>query len=200
MNTTENNKLIAEFMGMKQDPESGNYMLPHYSSKYVINHLTKGRNYDEWADRYTDENYNTGYLLPLDYLEYHSSFDWLLEVVEKIKNIVLLKGITFTNQLIAGLITVNKEAVYNAVVEFIKWYNLQLNIKKWNYSCTTNTIWTSFDYGEVEAETYEEAYEKALERLKYDVEKVNHVLQSADVTAEYSIEFDYSQLSIEEIE
>lgn len=26
-------------------------------------------------------------------------------------------------------------------------------MKKWQYTCSTNTIWTNFDYGEVEAES-----------------------------------------------
>ena len=131
--TTENNKIIAEFMGVKQDLESGNYRLPHYSGKYVVNPLTQGRNYDEWADRYTDENYNTGYLLPLEYLQYNTSFDWLMEVVEKIyqTNLYYDKYIDFNSSMFSSgkiELSTNKEAVYNACVEFIKWYNEQKKV------------------------------------------------------------------------
>ena len=147
--TTENNKIIAKFMGVKQDLESGNYRLPHYSAKYVVNPLTQGRNYDEWADRYTDENYNTGYLLPLEYLQYNTSFDWLMEVVEKIESLgyrTLTENECFMitksklssfdvrskddyNTIFSDNYEINhyggskKENVYNACVEFIKWYN-----------------------------------------------------------------------------
>ena len=127
---TENNKIIAEFMGVKQDLESGNYRLPHYSGKYVVNPLTQGRNYDEWADRYTDENYNTGYLLPLEYLQYNTSFDWLIEVVEKIYQTELYynKYIDFNASMFTdGKIELSTkiDLVYNQCVEFIKWYNEQ---------------------------------------------------------------------------
>ena len=133
--TTENNKIIAEFMGVKQDLESGNYRLPHHSGKDVVNPLTQGRNYDEWADRYTDENYNTGYLLPLEYLQYNTSFDWLMEVVEKIESlgysysthlsgdvrVVTFRSIIDYNSIRGSL----KETTYNACLEFIKYYNEQ---------------------------------------------------------------------------
>ena len=146
--TTENNKIIAEFMGVKQDLESGNYMLPHYSGKYVVNPLTQGRNYDEWADRYTDENYNTGYLLPLEYLQYNTSFDWLMEVVEKIENLtdknnfvlydinIYPDGVIVLDQEEHEKVSITRgdgftskiEMVYNACVEFIKWYNEQKKV------------------------------------------------------------------------
>ena len=132
--TTENNKIIAEFMGVKQDLESGNYRLPHYSGKYVVNPLTQGRNYDEWADRYTDENYNTGYLLPLEYLQYNTSFDWLMEVVEKIESlghafsIDGTKCYVLTNDFCNAQNEATKiESVYKVCLGFIKWYNEQNN-------------------------------------------------------------------------
>jgi len=34
----------------------------------------------------------------------------------------------------------------------------------WNYKLTTNTIWLSFDYGKVVANSIEEAREKATQR------------------------------------
>ena len=69
-------------------------------------------------------------------------------------------------------------------------------MKKYTYSCTTNTIWCSFDYGEVEANSLEEARAKALEKIKYDLQKVNDVLNSADVTAGFKIEMDLSRLEV----
>lgn len=68
----------------------------------------------------------------------------------------------------------------------------------YKYSNSTNTIWTSFDYGEVEADTIEEAREKAIIELKYNLCKVNDVLSSADITKNFTIEMDFSQLEVYE--
>ena len=100
--TTENNKLIAEFMEHKPTFEV-----------YIDDVLTT---------------------LERPIKNYNSDWNWLMEVVEKIKSIVSLMEIPYTNQLIAGLIIVDKEAVYNACVEFIKWYNEQLKENE----CSTN--------------------------------------------------------------
>lgn len=72
-------------------------------------------------------------------------------------------------------------------------------MKKWDYSVTTYTIWSSFDYGSVEAETYEEALEKAKAQLDYNFNKVNEVLNSCDPTIGFKIEYDESQIEVNEI-
>ena len=101
---TEDNKLIAEFMGVD-------------IHEFVMNGGKK------W--------------------EYHSSWDWLMPVVEKIENIV--EPITkkkYNIRINQGFFTeifvssgreddfrisksanTRREATYKAVVEFIKWYN-----------------------------------------------------------------------------
>jgi hypothetical protein len=71
---------------------------------------------------------------------------------------------------------------------------------KWNYSVSTNTIWTSFDYGIVEANTKEEAKQKALKQLRYDFEKANTVLAQADVTQGFQLSFNESQIEISIVE
>jgi hypothetical protein len=68
---------------------------------------------------------------------------------------------------------------------------------KWNYNCSTHTIWTSFDYGDVEAETREEAIEKAKEKITNDLSKVNNALENCDITKGYKVEMDLSQISVE---
>jgi hypothetical protein len=97
---TENNTLIAEFMGGIVVNESEIY-------------------FDVALFRYTLYTKN----IPFDELLYDTDWNWLMEVVEKIKTIVSLMEIPYTNELISALITVNKKAVYNACLEFIKWYN-----------------------------------------------------------------------------
>ena len=57
----------------------------------------------------------------------------------------------------------------------------------WEYSVSTNSIWSSFDCGEVEAENYHMAYKLALAKLEEDFSKVNEVLQSNGLG---TIEFD----------
>ena len=108
----ENNKLIAEFMGITPN-EAGVY------------HVSKHKGYS------------------LDNLLYHTSWDWLMPVLEKINNSFVEyehndKGIV--NGLVKGkdgewvddrinrvhnaVLQFNIDITYQAVVEFIKWHNL----------------------------------------------------------------------------
>jgi len=117
MENIENNKIIAEFMGGLKDGESrlslqkNEIWLPIHG----VCHLG-----------------NSGKVL-----KYHSSWDWLMEVVEKIEG-VLPDDSVITIQYKDCNIPVNEgefdiyinattkiEAVYNACLEFIKWYNQQ---------------------------------------------------------------------------
>jgi len=106
----ENNKLIAEFMGMEDYQEMGEYVTPNY----------------------------------------HSSWDWLMSVVEKIRKVpswdrdkfstevviygdktsIKSKGYgekehskSFFNKSVRGKYN-SIEPTHKAVIEFIKWYNL----------------------------------------------------------------------------
>jgi len=116
METTENNKLIAEFMG------------------YVLNDNTGVTVY------YNDK---TCEVLDPDKLKFHSDWNWLMEVVEKIEKLGYwtecrkqLGGVRFVigdekdfkNEK-PPIVNVYKdlkiEAVYTTCVEFIEWYNQQ---------------------------------------------------------------------------
>lgn len=66
----------------------------------------------------------------------------------------------------------------------------------YHYSVSTNTIWTSFDCGDVEAENREQAREKAIAQLKYDFDKANEALKHCDITDGFKVEFDPSQVQI----
>lgn len=68
----------------------------------------------------------------------------------------------------------------------------------WEYNNSTNTIWTSFDFGEVEADTKEEALQKAKDKLEYDLEKCNDALKNCDITNGFKIEMDLSQIEVKQ--
>ncbi len=68
-------------------------------------------------------------------------------------------------------------------------------MKKYNYSISTGTIWTSFDYGTVEAESYEEAKIKAMEQIEIDFEKAREFL----IKGKMDIYCDSNQVQITEI-
>lgn len=105
MNTTENNKLIAEFIGYSQ---------PH------PNYPTTTYWYKEGKE-------------PLAVLLFDTDWNWLIEVVEKINGLNNVVQIhenhvrVVNNERSEVLVDVVSgsmiEAVYNACVEFIKWYN-----------------------------------------------------------------------------
>src|ERR1051326_3626131 len=102
MSTKEGNRLIAEFMGAE---------------------------YKSWKDggkkryRFTEPIGKT-YSFTLNELSYHTSWDWLMPVVEKISNMYReyahipammdLHELTLFNPI---------ETVYKCVIQFIQWYN-----------------------------------------------------------------------------
>ncbi len=108
MNTQENNKIIAEFMGI----------IPNEAGVY---HVSKHKGYS------------------LENLLYHTSWDWLMPVVEKIERLnydfQIGGGIGVARIVDVGLdrtevmreievsYPTKLEATYNAVVEFINQYN-----------------------------------------------------------------------------
>lgn len=119
-NTTENNKLLAEFLGWR-------------SAKGIYN--KEGRYYDfilpntielrcEGEEYYCSDcgrcDYSKTLILNED-LIFHKDWNWLLLVVEKIAN---TKGFySVENDLKDLKITSDIQIVYNACVEFVKWYN-----------------------------------------------------------------------------
>lgn len=105
MNTTENNKLIAEFMGEYQYDQEDNFVT-----------------FD-----LTDNMFSHDTIL-LENLKFHYDWNWLMEVVEKISNIKhwsLNATIDWLSesQNRDGIYTI--QDMYEAVVEFIKEYNKQ---------------------------------------------------------------------------
>jgi len=97
MKTEESNKLIAEFMGWEISiGHEGMYDLPDGLSK----------------------DYHS---LKPGYMKFHTSWDWLMPVVEKIEQ--EHQGVP--QQMLYVNLYSRLEEVYEAAVEFIKWYNEQ---------------------------------------------------------------------------
>ena len=92
---TDANKLIAEFMGLKE--HKGSYYLPLYNS-------------GDWVSDVE--------------LDYHTSWDWLMPVVKRIVSdvefIVGYEDEEYREHLMDVVPFANIEDVYEAVVEFIK--------------------------------------------------------------------------------
>ena len=116
--TLEGNKLIAEFM-ITQKP----------SDDFCVN----------WKDKIGFSVFMNGKSKTYLYskLKFHSSWDWLMPVVEKIDNfgVNVIVGRMFCDIKYIDPLNPSKEfeiriasgvkmnAVYGAVIEFIKWYN-----------------------------------------------------------------------------
>jgi len=102
MNTTEKNILIAEFLCTTQKTKD-------LDDCYILN----GKAYH------------------IEDLNFHSSWEWLMQVVEKIESIggtqIFINGISceiiFKGIVISKHSNTKIESVYNACVEFILWFN-----------------------------------------------------------------------------
>jgi len=117
---TENNKIIAEFLGYKSETK-GDYLIFEIPSN-------DGKNY-----KVIDKD-----------LEFHKNWNWLMEVVEKIESVeghlhicdndIFLhfpKRCIDCIRIDGERLNLNKkEAVYKSCLEFIKWYNENLAKQK----------------------------------------------------------------------
>jgi hypothetical protein len=107
MNITENNKLIAEFMGMEHC-------------------------YRPYGDGFMEVK-ECGSVIELDDLEYHASWEWLMPVVSKVREMYnrcevggIENGVNVEEmiEVIAqGCVEVHILQVHKGLIEFIKWYN-----------------------------------------------------------------------------
>lgn len=103
-NNIENNKLIADFMGCRYD---------------------ENRNSHEDSEYYYEDSE----------LEYHFNWNWLMEVVERIESLGYDTEIVYRlddgghcfyindSPVFSSQMGSKIESIYQAVVEFIKWYN-----------------------------------------------------------------------------
>ncbi len=113
----KNNKIIMGFLGQTEEP----YYLPQFG--YILSN-------GDWKDTFIENE-----------LKFHKSFDWLMCVVEKIEDIECSETSTemvgyhlFDVEIRQNVCTIHGadieesssdkiDNVYNAVVEFIIWYN-----------------------------------------------------------------------------
>jgi hypothetical protein len=135
--TTENNKLIAEFMNFRPTnncirSESGKYYDYFATDKFSCIKEQEIQIESENGFGLVEQDF-----LFIEDLKFHSDWNWLMEVVEKIES----SGIdVHINTCVCRIVDVGedrfediecfvndnkKQAVYNACIEFIKWYNQQ---------------------------------------------------------------------------
>lgn len=148
MNTTENNKIIAEFMGLKKVKcvrnENGKYYDYRANKKFSCIKEQEIQIESENGWGLVEQDF-----LFLEDLKFNSDWNWLMEVIEKIESLEYLNknstsegfdsfGIEinknrcditqygdFTHHLLQGNGKTRIESTYNACLEFIKWYNEQ---------------------------------------------------------------------------
>ncbi len=133
MTTTDNNRIIAEFMGHDKKGDDATWTFPSYlqGKLWVDEHFFD--NTDEYIGRKPIE---------VSELKFHSDWRWMMEVVDKIESLgfdtsldryEFGKKTTFFiryggSNTQSGISKDNKiEAVYNACLEFIQWYNQNKN-------------------------------------------------------------------------
>jgi hypothetical protein len=118
MNTLENNKLLADFFGGKYKNQTNIPLNDNeiWLPKFGVCHLG-----------------NNGKVL-----KFHSDWNWLMEVVEKIDGLCRNTGFEIYSRYVhirvnnnltisSNVCNSKREAVYKACVEFVKWYNEQKN-------------------------------------------------------------------------
>ena len=109
MNIIENNKIIAEFMGL---------------SKTTMFYNLKTGNYVKKENDDCDIQVEIVYLKnkkPITNFYYHSDWNWLMEVVEKVLQVG--DNTDQWDNVLNELQSVNIDNVYEAVIEFIKSQN-----------------------------------------------------------------------------
>ncbi len=130
---TDNNKLLAEFLGWEN----------HLKNKGITKVYINNEEYiQDWE--YFDVEKNI-LITPIE-MKFHTDWNWLMQVVEKIETISLneenysfyfgisTQGVLIMSKTKTGyptqIVDIEKtgtklKAVYNACIEFVKWYNEQ---------------------------------------------------------------------------
>lgn len=131
------NKLIAEFIGLKQVKWPNEKELFWVNNNFI-------EDFTHYEDYSNTSKFDWGNSLPqTDRLSYDHSWNWLMSVVQKIEDLgfsisilnksccVLIKGKGIEDSITRGYIYSKEskiESVWLGVIEFIKWYNKQEKI------------------------------------------------------------------------
>ena len=117
----KDNKLIAEFMDRQKT-----YKVVHVSNYQGDSVLSVGHDKEsaEYDKSHYDERYGIDTEVIEEELKYHSSWDWLMPVVQKIR----YAGYTLESTKLAIRVgevcaTANIHLVYENIIKFINWYN-----------------------------------------------------------------------------
>lgn len=122
METTENNKLIAEFLNWEFD-------LIEFTAPKEFKTIIQ---FNCQSKKATNLECFITNLYKIKDLKFHNDWNWLIKVVEKIESlgyrIEIVKHICRIYLSDKAMIIISEnipkmEAVYNACLEFIKWYN-----------------------------------------------------------------------------
>jgi hypothetical protein len=105
---TENNKLLAEFMG-------------------VFDKILSTQNIHSWSDApfyYTTENSKEKVIENIsNYVKYDTDWNWLMEVTQKIDAVCGIDLHEWDEHINNALCSKSLHTTYNACVEFVQWYN-----------------------------------------------------------------------------
>ncbi len=108
MNTTENNRLILDFMGVKPAKFSDNY---------------------QWRDGIffvvVEEEEEKAMEAICKYAKYSTDWNWLMKLVEKCLIGEVEKPQEIISHIYDALCNISLSETYNACLRFIKWYNQQ---------------------------------------------------------------------------
>ena len=110
--TTENNKIIAEFMGLNKTKMFFNLKSGNYVKKETVDCDIKA------VDVYLKNN------KPITNFYYHSDWNWLMEVIEKILNICAENDDLEKYAVITDNIPYIQQT-YDECIKFINFYNKQ---------------------------------------------------------------------------
>jgi len=133
MKTIEGNKLIGEFMGWRVY-DNGRGVL-WYGHRDMFDHGEDGYNCSvEELDKLFNDGELDAWFIHQDVIEYHSSWNDLMPVVEKIEktgtNVTIGNGECEITTWIrgfsrTGVFELKIDAVWHTVIEYIQWYNEQ---------------------------------------------------------------------------
>jgi hypothetical protein len=135
MNTTENNRLIAEFLNWQYTEETEtNFALFYFRDNgYTIGALKFHTDWD-WLMEVVEKIKSIGYFIDMSYLSDHgyihnsiafnyATYSTVVCNVSSIPNPSQSYPPTAENPMYISEFNDPKEALYNLIIRFIKWYN-----------------------------------------------------------------------------